>query len=534
MRLTGLAVLAGFVAMSGSALLGAYFRGGEWPSDVYYGDVGAVSNYLVTVGPVLGLTVARLGHRHATRWLAVLGVPFLAVALLCAERALWPAIGVQAALVCVWGWRVRAGAVGWSRLALAGLIVLGLVGGGVYVSERYRTGGDPDSPMAMDNDSRPRVWKKVGEEILAHPLTGAGFGRGVLGKAYPALLPAAESRVFWHPHNLVLTYGVSAGVPGMVAVLALFASLAWRFWQLACRGERLARLAGLAGTVMVAGVLARNMTNDFFVRDGALLFWALAGMLFGYALRRPPASGADEADLRPARRDDVSWARPPPAIAAGRGRMSHRPAFREFDDVLMRRRTASWSSAREATPGAHQHARRLRVPVAKVVDDDTKWGMDAQAPRWAGSRRELGGRGSSDQGQRAAQEWRGPLDGAVVHPSAYVHPSAKLGRGTVVFAGAVVQPDAVIGDHVIVNTGATIDHDCIVGDYAHLAPGVHLAGAVQVGEGAFLGIGSVVCPGIKVGRWATLGAGGVAIRDVADGVVAVGIPARTLDGERPS
>jgi acetyltransferase EpsM len=85
-----------------------------------------------------------------------------------------------------------------------------------------------------------------------------------------------------------------------------------------------------------------------------------------------------------------------------------------------------------------------------------------------------------------------------------------------------------------VNTGATIDHDCIVGDYAHLAPGVHLAGAVQVGEGAFLGIGSVVCPGIKVGRWATLGAGGVAIRDVADGVVAVGVPARALEGERPS
>jgi acetyltransferase EpsM len=43
-----------------------------------------------------------------------------------------------------------------------------------------------------------------------------------------------------------------------------------------------------------------------------------------------------------------------------------------------------------------------------------------------------------------------------------------------------------------------------------------------------------VSPGIKVGRWATLGAGGVAIRDVADGVVAVGVPARALPGERRS
>lgn len=86
----------------------------------------------------------------------------------------------------------------------------------------------------------------------------------------------------------------------------------------------------------------------------------------------------------------------------------------------------------------------------------------------------------------------------------------------------------VIGEHVIVNTGATIDHDCIVADYAHLAPGVHLAGSVHVGEGAFLGIGSVVSPGVKIGRWSTLGAGAVAIHDLADGVVAAGVPAIAL------
>ena len=305
LRLACLAVLVGFAAISSSALLGASLRSGVWPDEAFYGDVGRVSSYLVTVGPVLGLTVALFGRRQPARWLVGLGVPFLAVALLCAERALWPALGVQAAVVCVWAWRVRPVAVGPLRLALAGLLMLGLVGGGVYASERYRTGGDPQSPIAMENDSRPRVWKKVGEEILEHPWTGAGFGRAVMGKAYPDLLPADESEAFWHPHNLVLTYGISAGVPGMVAVLALFGSLAWRFWRLARRGEPLARLAGLAGTGMVAGVLARNMANDFFVRDEALLFWALAGMLFGYALRREASPGEDEADFRTARRDVV-------------------------------------------------------------------------------------------------------------------------------------------------------------------------------------------------------------------------------------
>ena len=294
LRLAGFAVLAGFSVIAGSALLGADLRHGGWPAEAYYGGVGGVSHYLVTVGPVLALTVAAVGRRHASKWLALLAVPFVAVALLSAQRAVWPAFGVQAALVCVWLWRVRVVAVGPARLALTGVILLALVGAGVYVSDRYRTGGDPESPVAMGKDLRPHVWMKVGEEIFAHPLTGAGFGRAVMGKAYPAL-PPAEREVFWHPHNLVFNYGIGAGVPGMVAVLGLFAALAWRFSRLAFRGERLARLSGLAGTTMVAGVLARNMANDFFVREGALLFWALAGVLFGYALRRESMSGKDRA-----------------------------------------------------------------------------------------------------------------------------------------------------------------------------------------------------------------------------------------------
>ena len=171
--------------------------------------------------------------------------------------------------------------------------------------------------------------------------------------------------------------------------------------------------------------------------------------------------------------------------------------------------------------------------IAAILDDDDhKWGMDAYGTRVSRIERERGGRGVIGIGDNARRrdmasalrlEWQ-----TVVHPSAFVHPSAKLGRGTVVFAGAVVQPDAVIGDHVIVNTGATIDHDCTIGDYAHLAPGVHLSGSVHVGEGAFLGIGSVVIPGVTIGRWSTLGAGAVATRDLADGVTAVGVPARVL------
>jgi sugar O-acyltransferase (sialic acid O-acetyltransferase NeuD family) len=134
---------------------------------------------------------------------------------------------------------------------------------------------------------------------------------------------------------------------------------------------------------------------------------------------------------------------------------------------------------------------------------------------------------------RARAEMAERLDGlvawaTVVHPSACVARTARLGAGAVVFAGAIVQPDAAIGRHTILNTASSTDHDCIVADFAHLAPGVRLAGEVRVERGAFLGVGSCVLPQRSVGAWATVGAGGVVVHDIPGGTTAVGVPARPL------
>lgn len=114
----------------------------------------------------------------------------------------------------------------------------------------------------------------------------------------------------------------------------------------------------------------------------------------------------------------------------------------------------------------------------------------------------------------------------LIHPHAYVHPSAKLGLGTVVFAGAVIQPDVEIGEHCIINTGATVDHDCRIDSYSHLAPGVHLAGGVTLGEGVFLGIGSVVIPEIQIGDWVQVAAGAAVVKSISALKKVMGVPAK--------
>jgi UDP-perosamine 4-acetyltransferase len=116
----------------------------------------------------------------------------------------------------------------------------------------------------------------------------------------------------------------------------------------------------------------------------------------------------------------------------------------------------------------------------------------------------------------------------IVAPSAVVSPAAILGRGTVVLPGAIVNAGAQLGENVIVNSRAVVEHDCAVGDHTHIATGACLSGGVRVGSDSLIGAGSVVRQYISIGNNAVVGAGACAVRDVPDGSVVVGVPARAL------
>lgn len=114
----------------------------------------------------------------------------------------------------------------------------------------------------------------------------------------------------------------------------------------------------------------------------------------------------------------------------------------------------------------------------------------------------------------------------LVHPTAVVSGSAKIGVGTIVMSNAVVNADASIGDFVIVNSSAIVEHDCVLGRGAHVAPGTCLGGGVRVGCGALIGIGSVARPRSIIGDFAVVGAGSTIISDIPADCIAMGSPAR--------
>ena len=115
-----------------------------------------------------------------------------------------------------------------------------------------------------------------------------------------------------------------------------------------------------------------------------------------------------------------------------------------------------------------------------------------------------------------------------IHPTVYMDPDVKVGRGCYIGQGVIVVTGTVIGNCVNIHTGATIDHDNVIEDGANIGPGVHTAGRVKIGQDAFLGTGAIVIPDASVGAGTVIGAGGVVIDQIPAGVTAVGVPAKVI------
>lgn len=86
----------------------------------------------------------------------------------------------------------------------------------------------------------------------------------------------------------------------------------------------------------------------------------------------------------------------------------------------------------------------------------------------------------------------------VIHPTAFVSPTATLGPGCAVMAGAVVGTEAQLGEGVIVNCSATVDHHCRVHAFGHLGVNACMAGGSVLGHCAWMQAGSALGYGVKV------------------------------------
>ncbi|HMO12774.1 MAG TPA: DapH/DapD/GlmU-related protein [Pirellulaceae bacterium] len=94
----------------------------------------------------------------------------------------------------------------------------------------------------------------------------------------------------------------------------------------------------------------------------------------------------------------------------------------------------------------------------------------------------------------------------LIHPQAYIAPSAQISPGCFVAPQASIGINAVIGDHSIIHFGASVGHDAQLGRHCAVLPGARISGNVCLGEGVLVGSNAFIFQGTQIGDEAKIDA----------------------------
>jgi sugar O-acyltransferase (sialic acid O-acetyltransferase NeuD family) len=116
----------------------------------------------------------------------------------------------------------------------------------------------------------------------------------------------------------------------------------------------------------------------------------------------------------------------------------------------------------------------------------------------------------------------------IIHPSAIIEKSVRMGAGNFIGAGAIINSYASIGDYCLINSAVIVEHDCILEDFVTVSPGAKIGGRVKIGNRSFIGIGANIAHQKIISDDVVIGAGATVVSDIEANSVAVGCPARTI------
>lgn len=123
-----------------------------------------------------------------------------------------------------------------------------------------------------------------------------------------------------------------------------------------------------------------------------------------------------------------------------------------------------------------------------------------------------------------------------------IFPNCKIGEHCNICANVLIENDVVIGNHVTIKSGVQVWDGVRLEDNVFVGPNVTFTNDIfprsgntsykmlttKVCKGASIGANSTIIPGITIGANAMIGAGSVVTKDVPEGELWLGNPARFI------
>jgi sugar O-acyltransferase (sialic acid O-acetyltransferase NeuD family) len=116
----------------------------------------------------------------------------------------------------------------------------------------------------------------------------------------------------------------------------------------------------------------------------------------------------------------------------------------------------------------------------------------------------------------------------LIHPTAIIAETARIGEGVVVCPFALISDRAIISDFAMINFYASCAHDSVVGKYSILSPYATMNGHSELEEEVLLGTHATVTAQAKIGAGSKINANSVAMNSVPPNSFVYGVPGKHM------